>query len=266
MGVKDGGKAYIDSWKKNPLENIATGGNVALYKGGAGAIGVKAPTSSSMGVPSLFAKAKTVDGFEMPQSVAEAEKQMIQRQAAIAAGAAPSIAEMAMNKNVDLTNRAAMAMAASQRGASNPMLAFRQAQIQGQEAQLQGAQDGAMMAEQERRQADQMIAAQAAAQRGVALQASMANQQAKTAAENSNRQMIAGLAGTAGKMAMGAAHGAVVPGEPIVEGDHPVNDTVPYMLSPGEVVVPRSAAKNGKTLKMFLDKIKLEEKLKKAGA
>lgn len=141
-------------------------------------------------------------GFELSPEMVQHEKAMLDRQAAIASGAAPSIAQMQMNRNVDQTNRAALAMASSQRGASNPALAFRQAQIMGQEAQMQGAQEGAMMAEQERRQADQMIAQQAAAQRGVALQQSMANQQAQAQASAGNKQMISGLAAAGGQMAM----------------------------------------------------------------
>jgi hypothetical protein len=37
-------------------------------------------------------------------------------------------------------------------------------------------------------------------------------------------------------------HGGPVPGRPKVDGDSPKNDTVPAMLSPGEVVLPRSVA------------------------
>jgi hypothetical protein len=36
------------------------------------------------------------------------------------------------------------------------------------------------------------------------------------------------------------AYGGGVPGEPVVEGDSPLNDYIPATLSPGEVVVPRS--------------------------
>lgn len=41
---------------------------------------------------------------------------------------------------------------------------------------------------------------------------------------------------------MYAAHGGMVPGEPIVEGDHPINDIVDAKLSPGEIVIPNSIA------------------------
>ncbi len=37
-----------------------------------------------------------------------------------------------------------------------------------------------------------------------------------------------------------ASNGALVPGQPVVGGDNPKNDTVPAMLSPGEIVIPRS--------------------------
>lgn len=209
MGGKQG-KAYVDSWKKNPLENAATGGMVSAYKGATA--GTKAPTSTSLGIPSLLPKASKVDGFQMPTNLKDAEMQMIQRQALIASGQGNSIAQMAMNKNMDQITNQNLAFAASQRGSSDPALAFRQAQIMNQQAGLEAGQSGAMMAEQERRQADQMIAAQAASQRGVALQQAMSNQAASNAQRAQNMQLIGGLAGTAGMMAMGgggAAAGAV---------------------------------------------------------
>jgi hypothetical protein len=39
-----------------------------------------------------------------------------------------------------------------------------------------------------------------------------------------------------------AARGIKVPGQPVVNGDSPKNDKVPAMLSPGEIVIPRSAS------------------------
>ena len=55
------------------------------------------------------------------------------------------------------------------------------------------------------------------------------------------------------------AYGGEVDGEPKVKGDHPVNDTVPAKLSPGEIVVPRSAAKDEEALKSFVKSLKLEK-------
>jgi hypothetical protein len=92
--------SYASSWVKNPIENAMTMGGVAAYKAAGSATGAKLPTSSSVGIPSLLPGAQKVSGFDMPTSLKQAEMQMIQRQAAIAAGAAPSIAQMHMNRNV----------------------------------------------------------------------------------------------------------------------------------------------------------------------
>ncbi len=43
-----------------------------------------------------------------------------------------------------------------------------------------------------------------------------------------------------GQPPVNAMPGGRVPGEPRVDGDHPMNDTVPAMLSPGEIVIPNS--------------------------
>jgi predicted transcriptional regulator len=83
------------------------------------------------------------------------------------------------------------------------MLAFRQAQIMNQQNTMDASQQGAILAEQERRQAEQMIAAQAAAARGVALQQSLANQQAQTAQRAQNMQLVSGIGGTAAKAVLG---------------------------------------------------------------
>ncbi len=47
-----------------------------------------------------------------------------------------------------------------------------------------------------------------------------------------------------GKVIM-KADGGPVPGKAQVNGDHPKNDTVPAMLSPGELVIPRSVVAQG---------------------
>lgn len=57
-------------------------------------------------------------------------------------------------------------------------------------------------------------------------------------------------------MAGAAARGGVVPGGANVPGDSPANDTELYALSPGEVVVPRSVAKNSDEAKEFIKHVK----------
>ena len=52
------------------------------------------------------------------------------------------------------------------------------------------------------------------------------------------------------------AEGGVVPGEPEVEGDSLQNDKVPALLSPGEIVVPRSAASDEEEYMKFMQEAK----------
>jgi hypothetical protein len=51
------------------------------------------------------------------------------------------------------------------------------------------------------------------------------------------------------------AYGGPVPGQPMVEGDSPKNDNVHVMLSPGEIVIPRSASKSKAKAMKFIDKM-----------
>ena len=78
--------------------------------------------------------------------------------------------------------------------------------------------------------------------------------QAQSQAQSNQAGQILGMGAQAGMMYAGGAfdpkkpgmyNGGVVPGEAQVPGDHPANDTVPTMLSPGEVVIPRSVAQDG---------------------
>ncbi len=55
-----------------------------------------------------------------------------------------------------------------------------------------------------------------------------------------------------GQVGYGWARGGVVPGRAPLPGDHPGNDLVPARLSPGEVVVPRSAAADPISLAKFV--------------
>jgi hypothetical protein len=72
-------------------------------------------------------------------------------------------------------------------------------------------------------------------------------------------QEASGLEGAA---VMAASRGALVPGHAQVDGDHPDNDTVPAMLSPGEIVIPRSHAKDAESAKAFVEHL-LKRKGKK---
>lgn len=190
-------KSYASSWVKNPVENIATGGMVAAYKAGNTAAGGKGPTSSSLGIPEVLGGPEKLKGFSMPKNLGEAEQQMIQRQAAIAAGAAPSITELQYKQALDDSLKAQQSAVASAQGVSNTGLLQRQAMLQGQQANLDIGRESAAAKLAEQRGADQMIAQQAAAARGVALQQAMANQQAATAQRQQNMSFLGNL-GAAG--------------------------------------------------------------------
>ena len=63
----------------------------------------------------------------------------------------------------------------------------------------------------------------------------------------------AGGAPAAGVAAVGKAHGGRIDGTAPYAGDTPKNDVVPAQLSPGEIVIPRSAAGSKKDAKSFIE-------------
>jgi hypothetical protein len=81
-------------------------------------------------------------------------------------------------------------------------------------------------------------------------QAAIAGDKARTV------QAVTGVLGGAaqvGAAAAGAAHGGRIGGEAPYAGDTPKNDVVPAQLSPGEIVIPRSAAGSKKDAKSFIE-------------
>lgn len=238
-------------------------------KAGGGFLGIGGQ-SGFLNTGLLGSGPEKIKGFSVSQDAAAGENEALARQRAIASGQSPSIAQMQLNQNLDQVARQAQSMAASQRGSSNPALAFRQAQISSQQAGLEGAQQGAILAEQERRMADEFLARQAATQRGLAFQQqsqNLANQlqfQKQNAETVGNIAAASAKAGSGGGGGGGAYTGGVIPGKAKVEGDSPVNDTEQYNLSPGEIVIPRSAAKDKESAMKFLDAIKFENEKNKS--
>lgn len=171
-------------------------------KAGGGFMGIGGE-SGFLNTGLLSSGPKKIKGFDISPQALQYERDMLARQNAIATGEAPSISQMQFNANMDQANQQALALAASQRGASNPMLAFRQAQVGNQQASLEAAQQAAILAEQERRQAEQMIAATVAGQRGVAFNQAQANM----SATQNNQQMQANFLASLGNSASSAAAG-----------------------------------------------------------
>lgn len=69
-----------------------------------------------------------------------------------------------------------------------------------------------------------------------------------------------GGGGAAGAAAAAAAHGAIVPGRKQFPGDDPRNDKKPYLLSPGEVVVPASIADDPIAAAMYVARMRRRRK------
>lgn len=64
-----------------------------------------------------------------------------------------------------------------------------------------------------------------------------------------NPPSVAGI----GQLAIELSHGGRVPGKAPMFGDHKSNDVVSAKLSPGEIVIPRSAAQDKESAKEFID-------------
>lgn len=178
-GKKSGGNFfsnYAKSWNTNPIENVVFGGMPAAYHG---AVGTDTKgTSSFLPEVKLTNKPPQVDAG-VPKNISEAETQMIQRQAAIASGQAPSYSELMYKQGLEDMQKQQASAVASARGVSNTGLLQRNAMQLGQQSGLDVMREGSANKIQEQRAADQLIAQQAAAARGVSVQANIANQQSQ---------------------------------------------------------------------------------------
>lgn len=207
-------------------------------------------------------------------------------------GQGPSVAQAMMNnalqQNVANTN----ALAASQKGNVNPVLAQRMAMQQNAQGAQQAAQTGMTGRMQEQLNAQGQLGNTLSQMRGQDIQnsgmynnlglnygalASQNNAQGLNAANmNLNASMNAnsinagiatgntasqnnvtgGILNAAGAVGAGfakRAHGGVIPGQAQIKGDSTSNDTVPTMLSPGEIVIPRTMASDSEKAKAFID-------------
>lgn len=185
---------YVKSWSTNPIENAAFGGMPALFHGAAG--------KDAKGTSSFLPEVKLLNTpsdvkANVPKNIGEAETQMIQRQAAIASGQMPSYSDLLYKQGLEDMQKQQASAAASSRGVSNVGLLQRNAMQMGQQAGLDVAREGIASRIQEQRAADQLIAQQAAAARGVSVQANIANQQNAMAQRGQTLGLIGNL-GAAG--------------------------------------------------------------------
>ena len=174
-------------------------------------------------------------------------------------GTGPNAALGMMQRGSEEAIKRSAGALASQRGI-NPALAQRLASQQAAQQTQEAAQQGAILQAQQQQAAlgglqnvYGQIGQQALGQYGAA-------QQAYTGQMGANQEVMGRLVGglASGLGAVGAAamaKGGKVPGKPEVDGDSYANDKVPAMLSPGEIVVPRSKAKDPDKAKEFIDHI-----------
>lgn len=196
--------------------------------------------------------------------------QMLQQQAQ---GGGPNLAGAQLQAATDRTSQLAAGAVASQRGL-NPALAARQIlqnqaavnqQSANQSAQTTMQQQlnsqgllGNVLGQQRQQDIGQFQANngllgelgqlqqgqnQLAVQQNLGVQGINSGVAAgNQSAQNGLTGSLINAAGGAAQQAFKAADGGEVPDkdEPLVEGDHEANDIVPALLSPGEVVLPRS--------------------------
>lgn len=208
--------------------------------------------------------------YNQQQSLAQALQNQMNGQ-----GPNPAQIQYMANQQAGLAN--AQGLIASQRGL-NPALAARMGANAAAVSNQQASLGSALLQQQQQLaatnnlqnlygQMNQTNLGQQQLYNNVNLGAAGLNQQ--TAGQNANiRGQVAGgllnAGGGAAGAALAAAHGAIVPGKANVDGDSPENDTVHAMLSPGEIVIPRSKAHDPEKAKEFIDHL-LKSKEKPGG-
>jgi len=96
-----------------------------------------------------------------------------------------------------------------------------------------------------------------------------ASQNMNSANQSQSKSNAANMGGLWDSIAGGASKsiakydGGKINGNANVPGDSPQNDTVPAMLSPGEIVVPRSKADDPQKAKAFIDQLMSKNKKQK---
>lgn len=201
----------------------------------------------------------------------------LQKQARGEAGPGRSLAEALLQQGLTQNVGAVQSQLASQRGlsaAQRGRLASRQiAALQGQTAQqagLMGLQQQlaaqqqlgqlglgtAQLGSESQLKGAGLLTGQSTEQARIAAGIAQANQAAQAADKARATQLgtsILGGGAQVGAAAVGAAHGGRIDGVAPYAGDTPKNDVVKANLSPGEIVIPRSAAGSKKAAKAFIE-------------
>lgn len=192
-------------------------------------------------------------------------------------GQGPNPALAQLNQTTNANNQAAAGTIASQRGL-NPALAARLGAETAANNNQTAAGQAATLSAQQQLAAEGALQTNLGTMGGETLQNESTLQGAQAAQNNAintgslgaqgltadatkqtaagNAAVIGGIAqgvGSLGAAALGKAQGGVIPGQPKVPGDSPTNDTVKTLLSPGEIVIPRSDSSDPAKAKEFID-------------
>jgi hypothetical protein len=168
-------------------------------------------------------------------------------------------------------------MVESQKGL-NPALAARLAGQQTSQANQQAANQSAQLQAQTQMGAMGQLAGNLSNQGSQAVSYNSALQQQQSANNVTNAGVAATNAtnaqkttggllggGAAGIAKLAGSQGGKIPGAATVPGDSLKNDTVSAMLSPGEIVVPRTQAADPEKAKAFIDALMKDKKAKGEG-
>lgn len=216
------------------------------------------------------------------QQIVQNQNSLAQALQAQMAGQGPNPAQTQFMANQQANIANAQGLIASQRGL-NPALAARMGVNAASNANQQAALGSALMQQQQQLNATNALGGLYGQMQSGNLGSQQLYNQANLGQQNINQQVASGnsalrgqitggllqAAGSVGAAAAGggqkAAHGAYIQGKANVPGDSPKNDTVPAMLSPGEIVLPRSVAHDPEKAKEFVDHLLKSAGKKKGG-
>lgn len=203
---------YVSSWKKNPIENIITGGGVATYR----AVAPNAPgtggLSKDLGVAfknaNPFGPGPKLSGdFSMTEGAVAGEQEALDRLRKMGSGEGLSVTQAQFLQAMDAMAKQRQSAVASARGVANPALLERQAMQGTEQANLDLAQQAATSRLAEQQGANQLLLAQATAQRDAAARAAAAELGARQEDAASRREMVGNLGKGVASIFSGASGG-----------------------------------------------------------
>lgn len=226
--------------------------------------------SGALGTNSADQYKQVVNGQQMIAPEVQAQQQQLANMLMTQAqGGGPSAATTMLNQQNQQNAANALGMAAGQRGV-NSGLALRQALQANAGANQQTAAQASLARQQEMLNAQGLAGNQVNTMQQQDIGANMGATQinagfASDAAKN-NAGIFGGVLNAAGGVAAAAmADGGRVPGQAEVQGDSLANDKVPTMLSPGEIVIPRSHADSAAKAKEFVEHLMASKSKKSEG-